>query len=301
MLPMIEEKQLQELLSDIRAYMDYLRREQGLYVSVHQIDQFMQAFMHEIKPYNYHECPYCVYMKSVPGVHDVCVWKQKALCGRIGPEPFFGTCWLGVGEYLFPLADRGGHVIGFVSVSGYAGDLGKTKAQTEKAVRRYGVDAEEMRAMLKTLMPERPSMASISALIKPLTYMFAFLNSYLEDLGAQFADVNPGQSALFDSVCSFLRRHFSTDYKLSEVAKVFAVSESSLSRLFSAYSNYTYRGYVNAIRINIGKVYLRNTDISVRELSELLGYSTPNYFEVVFQKACGLTPEKYRFACRGAS
>lgn len=301
MLPMIEEKKLQELLADIRAYMDYLRGERNLYVSVHQIDQFMKAFMHGLKPYNYHECPYCVYMKSIPGVYDMCVGKQKTLCGRIGPEPFFGTCWLGVGEYLFPLQDRGGNVIGFISVSGYAGDPAKTAAQTTKAARRYGIDAEEMRAFQKTLIRERPSMDTVSALIKPLTYMFTFLASYLEDLGASFAGTNLGQSVLFDQVCSFLRSHFSTDYKLSEVARKFAVSESSLSRLFRTYSDYSYRGYVNAIRINIGKVYLRGTDISVRELSELLGYSTPNYFEAVFQRACGLTPEKYRIACRAAS
>ena len=302
MLPMVEEKLLRDLLKDIIAYIRHLREDEGLYVSVHQIDQFAQALMHELKPYNYHECPYCNYVRQQEQVIAVtCIEKQKALCAKIGREPFFGTCWQGVGEFLFPLTDRGGIVCGFISVSGDAGAPEKTRAQTEKIARRYGLDADDMRAMQGTLRRDRPSMERMRAVVMPLTYMFTIMQSYLDNFAASFVGANLGQSELFDSICSFLRNHFSTDFKLSEVAKLFSVSESTLSHLFTAYSAYSYRGYINAMRVNIGKVYLRNTDVSVRQLSELLGYSTPNYFTAVFRKECGQTPEKYREDNRASS
>ena len=55
---------------------------------------------------------------------------------------------------------------------------------------------------------------------------------------------------------------------------------------------------MNTLRTTIARVYLESSDISIRELSTLLGYSDPNYFSTVFRKLCGASPEVFRKAHR---
>ncbi|MGN1100244.1 MAG: helix-turn-helix domain-containing protein [Christensenellales bacterium] len=42
------------------------------------------------------------------------------------------------------------------------------------------------------------------------------------------------------------------------------------------------------------KALLRARELTVREISEKLGFDTPNYFSKVFKKHTGLTPSLYQ-------
>ena len=113
---------MRAIVSDNLSYMRYLRDQLGFEVSVHQIDAFASGYMTELCSFNNHECMYCRYMKGHTQIALDCVAHQRALCDKIGTEPFFGTCWLGVGEYVFPLFDNDHTVVGLSSVSGYRVD-----------------------------------------------------------------------------------------------------------------------------------------------------------------------------------
>lgn len=39
---------------------------------------------------------------------------------------------------------------------------------------------------------------------------------------------------------------------------------------------------------------LINSGLSMREISEALGYSSPNYFSDAFKRQCGITPTEYK-------
>jgi YesN/AraC family two-component response regulator len=48
------------------------------------------------------------------------------------------------------------------------------------------------------------------------------------------------------------------------------------------------------LRISKAKELLKNTDKSVVEIAELIGYNDSNYFFRVFKKNTGVTPQQYR-------
>ena len=51
--------------------------------------------------------------------------------------------------------------------------------------------------------------------------------------------------------------------------------------------------YINRLRINQAKELLTNTDMSVFEIAEAVGFSDQNYFGRVFKKQTGTSPKKY--------
>ena len=48
------------------------------------------------------------------------------------------------------------------------------------------------------------------------------------------------------------------------------------------------------LRMQKAKSLIRNTNLTVSEISELLGFSTVQYFSFAFKKAEGITPSEYR-------
>lgn len=290
----IDDETVQATVSDIYRYMSYLRDSVGLRISVHQIDAFASGYMKKLVEFNNHECPYCLYMKQNTEVALACVEHQHRLVKSLPAEPFFGTCWLGVGEYVFPLCDSSNMVIGFISVSGYRGNEEKTKVQSAKVCEKFGFQMSDLLAVQKSLETDIPSFDSISVLVKPLCYMFSVFQRHMENVAAGFFGADLGRSNTFSAIVNYLRTHFSENLSEAELAKRFAISESTLSRMFRMYTKSTYRGYVNTMRVRIAGIYLATSDISIRELSSILGYSDANYFSTVFRKIAGLSPEKYR-------
>lgn len=115
--------EIKQLLKDISAYIDFLTVQRGLKVSIHQLDKLVNSFMDNLMPWNVHALPYCQCVKRNPNALNECQYRQIKLFESIGEVPFFGTCWAGMGEYVFPIPNLYGTGRGFVSVSGYKGVL----------------------------------------------------------------------------------------------------------------------------------------------------------------------------------
>ncbi len=69
--------------------------------------------------------------------------------------------------------------------------------------------------------------------------------------------------------------------------------------MFKLYAGRTYNDFANTMRFDIVKIYLSHTDLSVSDISELMGYSSSTYFSTAFKKKSGLSPEEYRIQKKG--
>lgn len=95
---------------------------------------------------------------------------------------------------------------------------------------------------------------------------------------------------------SHIREHISEKLTLDSVSAAINISPSYLSRIFSASSGQTFCEYVRSERIALGCRLLRASNLSIDEISEHCGFSTPNYFSTVFKKCIGQSPAEYRSA-----
>ena len=71
------------------------------------------------------------------------------------------------------------------------------------------------------------------------------------------------------------------------------MSKYHFLRVFKAVTGTTPLDYRNRIRIDFAKELLKNSNFSVSEISENLGYSSLAYFSAAFKKATGFSPTEY--------
>ena len=81
---------------------------------------------------------------------------------------------------------------------------------------------------------------------------------------------------------------------LSSVAAEFGISEGHLSKTFKLKYGMRFSAYVEAVRMDKAKDFLKNTSLNVSEISELTGYLSTNTFCRAFKRVTGLTPSDYR-------
>jgi transcriptional regulator GlxA family with amidase domain len=72
------------------------------------------------------------------------------------------------------------------------------------------------------------------------------------------------------------------------------MSKVSLCKKFKDVMNCSIMEYVMRIRLNKAKGLLRNTNKSIEEVAFECGFSSANYFGLIFKKEIGLSPLNYK-------
>jgi len=81
---------------------------------------------------------------------------------------------------------------------------------------------------------------------------------------------------------------------IEEIAEMCFVSPAYFRRLFHEYAGVSPAAYRTRRRIERAKELMDRSDVSIAELSDLLGYDNPSYFCRVFKKETGIAPSEYR-------
>ena len=101
-------------------------------------------------------------------------------------------------------------------------------------------------------------------------------------------------AGIITQVVSFIRNNYMHKITLADVAAHVYLSPSYLSKIFKDEMQTSFNGYLNEVRIEKSKILLLSNDLSIVEISELVGFVDQSYFNKVFKKQTGMTPKKYR-------
>ncbi len=97
-----------------------------------------------------------------------------------------------------------------------------------------------------------------------------------------------------------LARHRDPLPTVGELAALCHMSEVWFRRRFREAHGVTPSEYRTALRLERARSYLEYGEISVQEISDVLGYATASHFIKEFKRRYGLSPLAYRKASRGA-
>jgi two-component system response regulator YesN len=92
----------------------------------------------------------------------------------------------------------------------------------------------------------------------------------------------------------YIQEHYKEDLNRNRVAAAALVSPVHLSRLFSEKLNTSFSHYLTNLRIDTAEKLLRETKLSVKEISFETGFQDPDYFGKVFKKMKGDLPNDIR-------
>ncbi len=93
---------------------------------------------------------------------------------------------------------------------------------------------------------------------------------------------------------SYIQVHLSESIDLKKMASDLGFNPYYLSRKFKAETNRSINDYITDKKIERSKFLLSSSKMSVLEISEKLGFSSPSYFSTNFKNRCGVTPKQYR-------
>ena len=107
-------------------------------------------------------------------------------------------------------------------------------------------------------------------------------------------DVNTNQNSHIKNITEYIDNNYPSPITLTELSERFHLTPSYIARLFKTEMNEKPSEYINRVRISAAAVLLSNTDISVSDISEKVGYTSVYYFSRIFKKITGRTPTDIR-------
>lgn len=120
--------------------------------------------------------------------------------------------------------------------------------------------------------------------------VLAKVASALADYYQESMRADSGRNALCEQVASFLRNKIDQDISLEEIAGLFYISPSYLSRTFRQLKGQTIGQYTLQIRMEQARYLLDNSDLKIADIAAKVGYTDPNYFTRVYKKYTGTLP-----------
>lgn len=101
-------------------------------------------------------------------------------------------------------------------------------------------------------------------------------------------------SSTLKPAIDYIYKNKSENITVESMAKVCHISQSYFSRLFSKEMGDSFSNYISKLKINWSKELLEESDMSVSQISDELGFNEPGYFIKIFKKYEGVTPSVYR-------
>lgn len=95
-------------------------------------------------------------------------------------------------------------------------------------------------------------------------------------------------------VILILEKEYKENINLNSVADTLNLNPFYVSRLFKNTTGVNFTDYLTDIRINKAKELLLKEKLPIKEIGELVGYDSSNYFIRVFKKKTGKTPGEYK-------
>ena len=95
-------------------------------------------------------------------------------------------------------------------------------------------------------------------------------------------------------VTEYIQLNLDKDLTLAELAAFVCMSRYHFARLFKGSTGVPPHRFVVRQRIARARGVLATSELSIAEISRLVGFRTPSHFTTVFRRVLGVTPRAYR-------
>lgn len=126
-------------------------------------------------------------------------------------------------------------------------------------------------------------------------YTTEMLGLLAQEKGYEFSYRQKSISEInMQKIIHYIDAHYSNpDLTVSSIAKEFFYVPSYLTRLFKKYASVNPNKYITKIRMEKAVNLLSNRELSIEQISVLVGYKNPFYFSKEFKRYYGVSPSRY--------
>ena len=111
----------------------------------------------------------------------------------------------------------------------------------------------------------------------------------------QLGDMNRQESEFITKVRSLVEQHLSdTDYGVEQLATDLCMERTGLYKKLTSLTDTTPVAFIRNIRLQRAASWLKDGKLTVNEIAEKAGFSSPSYFTKCFKKEFGMLPSEYK-------
>ena len=100
------------------------------------------------------------------------------------------------------------------------------------------------------------------------------------------------------NVVSYIADHYAFDIPLERLVSIACMSETKLKSCFKRQFGCSVTQYIQGRRMSQAEHLLINTDFTMGEIAQMIGYTTSSRFAELFKKSTGILPIEYRKIAR---
>ena len=241
----------------------------------------------EILSYPEKHCAFCSLIRSCPeGIKKCNESNQKSFirCEKTR-ELVIYHCHAGLLEVTAPLIDNDS-VIGYI-MFGQITDINEpqdVKDMLQDVIARFHLDQFGHDAAIYQITSKSSEQIFAAAKILEACTFYVLLKDMIRLQRENF----------IQNLNQFLLSHLSEDLSVERLMQEFHLSKNKLYDSCSRYLNVGIAEHIKNLRITEAKKLLKETDLSVREISDKVGFNDYNYFCRVFKKEVGMPANRFR-------
>lgn len=98
-----------------------------------------------------------------------------------------------------------------------------------------------------------------------------------------------------NKILSFIGSNYiNPELKLEDVAGEIGISQDQVAELLRKHCGFTFRQYLNQVRLEEAKRLIRNSNLQIAEIAFNVGYNNIQHFNRVFKEYTSFTPTGFR-------
>lgn len=261
----------------LKNLIEYLEYGTKLHISV----VFLQHYgnMYTSLPFfrRIHSTPVCDHNKET--LRNECIRCRETVLMMVTrhKRSFGGLCPQGVYEYVRPVV-RDGVILAVV----FVGNIFNGSDEQRRRLRQH------LRpSLLKTMEADfsRENCEKTADLVE--SHILYLLDKYGDTTKRPY-------DVLIENIKSYIDENLMYDFSIKNMAAIFNYNEKYLGRLFKAKTGMTVKEYCNDKKIRQAKSLLKRSEQHIADIASQVGYNNVTYFNRVFKKTVGVTPQEFR-------
>lgn len=151
---------------------------------------------------------------------------------------------------------------------------------------------DDLEAKLKDLVSRIDGSESIFSVITLVTQAFDYMLEHINI--SKLPKETNGEIEIFNKMLTFVQENYMKKIKVEDIANEGLINKNLCTELFQKYAKISPMKYVNRYRLYVGRQFILQTDKTIAEVSEEVGFNQYSYFIEQFRLHYALPPLQYR-------